>query len=152
MTNSKRIMIEKIYSDKIVKYAANVGHITPLENPEITIEKRSIFCGSTIKVEIKTLNNTIAEYSQDVKACALGSTTASIISDNVIGASFDEVKACNKAMIDMLKNNGMPPNGRFAELSLLQSVKDYTNRHASTLLVLTALVSAIDKLENRAKK
>ena len=42
----------------------------------------------------------------------------------------------------MLKHGGPPPEGRFAELSVLEQVKDYPARHASTMLAFEAAAEA----------
>lgn len=145
MVNNKRKMIDKVYSDKIIKYAANIPLQTRLKNPDITVSKRSIFCGSQIEIDVTIKSQIITGFGQTIKACALGSTTASIVAQNIIGASFDEIKLAHQEMLDMLKQGGGRPSGRFTELMLLESVKDFPNRHVSTMLVLDALIIAIEK-------
>ena len=50
-------------------------------------------------------------------------------------------------MRKMLKAGGPPPTGRWADLAVLQPVKDYKARHASTLLVFDAVEAALAKAE-----
>jgi len=51
------------------------------------------------------------------------------------------------AMRRMLKQGGPPPTGRWADLAVLEPVKDYKARHASTLLVFDAVEAALAKAE-----
>lgn len=140
-------MIDKIYSDKIIKYASNIPLQQRLVNPDATASKRSVSCGSNVEVDIITKNKIITKFGQQINACALGSTTASIVANTIIGAKFSEVILAQKQMQTMLKTGQGAPTGRFKELKLLASVKDYPNRHASTLLVLDALVAAIKQIK-----
>ena len=49
----------------------------------------------------------------------------------------------------MLKENGPPPSGKWADIAVLEPVRDYKARHASTMLTFDAVVSAIDQIESR---
>jgi NifU-like protein involved in Fe-S cluster formation len=51
----------------------------------------------------------------------------------------------------MLKENGAPPTGKWADIAVLEPVRDYKARHASTLLTFDAVVSAIDQIEQKRK-
>jgi len=92
----------------------------------------------------------VADFAHDVKACALGQASSSIMARSVVGASAEELKALRETMIRMLKENGPPPEGRFADLRFLEPVRDYKARHASTLLTFDAVVDAIGQIEARA--
>lgn len=112
------------------------------------MRKRSDFCGSQIELDIKAEAGKITEFGQDVDACALGSAAAAIVAEFIIGATFDEVLQAQIEVLNMLINGGMAPVGRFEELEVLQSVAEFPNRHASTMLVLDALVGAIGELND----
>ena len=47
----------------------------------------------------------------------------------------------------MLKEGGPPPEGRWKDLALLESVRDYKARQPSTLLVFDAVENAIAQIE-----
>ena len=84
-----------------------------------------------------------------VKACALGQASSSIMAEHVVGASADELRAVRETMLQMLKDNGKPPEGRFADLKYLEPVRDYKARHASTMLTFDAVVDAIGQIERK---
>jgi NifU-like protein involved in Fe-S cluster formation len=49
----------------------------------------------------------------------------------------------------MLKENGPAPTGKWADLAVLEPVRDYKARHASTLLTFDAVVDAIGQIEKK---
>jgi len=84
-----------------------------------------------------------------VKACALGQASSAIMAANVIGASAEELKELRATMQRMLKENGPPPEGRFADLKYLEPVRDYKARHASTMLTFDAVVDALEQIARK---
>ena len=50
----------------------------------------------------------------------------------------------------MLKENGAPPTqGKWTDIAVLEPVREYKGRHASTLLTFDAVVKALDEIEQR---
>jgi NifU-like protein involved in Fe-S cluster formation len=93
-------------------------------------------------VDLKVRAGRVTDFAQDVRACALGQASAAVLGENVIGASVAEIALARDALWAMLKQDGAPPEGRFADLAVLQPVKDYPARHASTLLAFDAAMEA----------
>jgi NifU-like protein involved in Fe-S cluster formation len=93
----------------------------------------------------------VADFAHEVKACALGQASSSIMARTVIGSTADELRQVREDMRRMLKENGQPPGGRWADLAVLEPVRDYKARHASTLLTFDAVVDAIEQIEARHK-
>jgi NifU-like protein involved in Fe-S cluster formation len=60
-----------------------------------------------------------------------------------MGASLSELEAARGQLRAMLKEGGPAPDGRFADLALLEPVKDYPARHTSTMLAFEAVTEAI---------
>jgi NifU-like protein involved in Fe-S cluster formation len=142
-------MMDDIYNNKILEFAANISAIGRLDAPQATAKAHSKLCGSTVTVDIAFDQGVVSAFAQDVKACALGQAAASIVAKHVIGATPKEVRVARGQMFKMLKENGAEPDGRFSDLKYLQPVRDYKARHASTLLTLDALVDCLDQLENK---
>ncbi len=137
-------MIDDLYSSRILALAANMPRSGRLTDPEGSAEKTAKLCGSTVIVDVK-LNEagTVADFAQDVRACALGQASAAVLGDKVIGASLSELETARDALRNMLKAAGPAPTGRFSDLAVLGPVKDYPARHASTLLAFEAGVEAV---------
>lgn len=142
-------MIDEVYNAKILGFAGNIGRIGRLEAPDATATAHSKLCGSTVTVDIRMEGEVIVDFAHEVKACALGQASSSIMAQNVVGATADELRAVREAMLKMLKENGAPPEGRFADLKYLEPVRDYTARHASTMLTFDAVVDAIGQVEKK---
>ena len=142
-------MIDDIYNTKILAFAGNIARIGRLEHPDATAKAHSKLCGSTVTVDLTMDNGIVTDFAHDVKACALGQASSSIMAQHVVGASADELRRVREAMLKMLKENGAPPQGRFDDLKYLEPVRDYKARHASTMLTFDAVVDAIDQIEKK---
>jgi NifU-like protein involved in Fe-S cluster formation len=136
-------MIDDLYSTKILKLAADMPRAGRLPAPDASSEKIAKLCGSKITVDVLVEDGRVADFAQDVRACALGQAAAAVLGEHVIGADLNEIETARDALRAMLKADGPVPTGRFSELSVLQVVKDYPARHASTLLAFEAAAEAV---------
>src|SRR5919108_3506811 len=143
----RKTMIDDVYNAKILGFAGNIGRIGRLPDPDATATAHSKLCGSTVTVDLKMKDGVVIDFAHVVKACALGQASSSIMAQNVVGASAEELRAVRETMRRMLKENGAPPEGRFADLKSLEPVRDYKARHASTMLTFDAVVDAIGQIE-----
>ncbi|WP_164658749.1 iron-sulfur cluster assembly scaffold protein [Tropicibacter sp. Alg240-R139] len=137
----------KLYSAKILALAADIPHLDRLESPGATVKRRSPLCGSTVTVDVTMRDGKIAEFGQDVKACALGQASASIVGGAIIGATRAQVETARDQLKAMLKTDGPAPDAPFDGLEVLIPARDYKNRHASILLALEATLEAMDQAE-----
>lgn len=142
-------MIDDVYNAKILGFAGNIGRLGRLADPDATARAHSKLCGSTVVVDLKMTDGIVTDFAHDVKACALGQASSSIMARHVIGASAAELREVRAAMLAMLKEGGPPPTGRFEELRYLEPVRDYKARHASTMLTFDAVTDAIGQIEKR---
>ena len=140
--------LSDLYSQKILEIAANQPIPGRLASPGATARKVSRVCGSSIEVDISvSTDGNITAYGHKISACALGQTSAAIVATHIVGTPTAEFRTLRGQMIQMLKANGAPPDGKWADLGYLEPVRDYPPRHTSTLLVFDAVVDALDKLE-----
>ena len=142
-------MIDDIYNSKILAFAGNIGRLGRLENPDATATAHSKLCGSTVTIDLQMKDGVVTDFAHVVKACALGQASSSIMAQHVVGASAAELRAVRETMHRMLKDNGTPPEGRFADLKYLEPVRDYKARHTSTMLTFDAVVDAIGQIERK---
>ncbi len=136
-------MIDDLYSAKLLKLAANLPRLGRLAQPDASVEKIAKLCGSRVLVDVVVDGDRVADFAQEVKACALGQASASVLGSQVIGASLNELEVAREQFRAMLKTGGPPPDGRFSDLEMLAPVKDYPARHASTLLAFEAVTEAV---------
>ncbi|WP_429930177.1 iron-sulfur cluster assembly scaffold protein [Agrobacterium vitis] len=141
--------MDDIYNSKILEFAGNIIRVGALNNADAVAEKHSRLCGSRLKAFVTVDGDKVTDFSQELRACALGQASASIMARHVVGASFTEIRKARADMLDMLKEGGEGPQGRFEDLRYLMPVKDYKARHASTMLILEALCDCLDQVEAR---
>jgi NifU-like protein involved in Fe-S cluster formation len=142
-------MISDVYNAKILGYAGNIPRIGRLDRPDASATAHSKLCGSTVTVDIRMEKDIVVDFAHDVKACALGQASSSIMASHVVGSSAAELRKVREEMRAMLKENAAPPTGRFEELKFLEPVRDFKARHASTMLTFDAVVDAIGQAEAR---
>jgi NifU-like protein involved in Fe-S cluster formation len=138
-------MLNDIYNQRILELAADIPRLGRLSAPDATATAHSRLCGSTVTVDLTARGGVVTDFAHDVKACALGQASSSIMARNVVGSSITELREVREAMRRMLKENGTPPQGRWADLAVLEPVRDYKARHASTLLTFDAVLDALEK-------
>jgi NifU-like protein involved in Fe-S cluster formation len=144
-------MLNDIYNKRVLELAGNIPRIGRLDSPDATATAHSKLCGSTVTIDLKMDGDTVTDFAHTVKACALGQASSSIMASHVVGAHADELRALRETVRRMLKENGPPPTGRWDEIRVLEPVREYKARHASTLLTFDAVVSAIDQIEARRR-
>ncbi|MGA9599607.1 MAG: iron-sulfur cluster assembly scaffold protein [Methylocystis sp.] len=140
-------MIDGVYNKRILELAADIPRLGRLADPQGSATAHSRLCGSTITVDLSLEEGKVCEFAQELKACALGQASASILARHILGATPGELRALRETMRKMLKEDGPPPEGRWADLAALEPVRDYKARHASTMLPFDAVVGALDKIE-----
>ena len=142
-------MLDEMYNRRILELAADIPRQGRLDAPDASATAHSKLCGSTVTVDLKVADGVVTDFAHDVKACALGQASSSIMARNVVGSSAAELRDLREAVRRMLKENGAPPTGRWDDVKVLEPVRDYKARHASTLLTFDAVVDALDQLEKR---
>jgi NifU-like protein involved in Fe-S cluster formation len=140
----------EVYNHRILALAANIPRQGRLALPGASAKAHSKLCGSTVIVDLVMQEGRVTDFAHEVKACALGQAAASIMARNVIGSSGAELRALRDQVRAMLKENGPPPQGRWAEIAILEPVRDYKARHASTLLTFDATVDCVNQIETAA--
>jgi NifU-like protein involved in Fe-S cluster formation len=141
-------MLNEIYNRRILELAGSIPRLGRLATPDASATTHSKLCGSTVTVDLKMDGDTVSDFAHEVKACALGQASSSIMARHVIGSNAAELRALRDQVRRMLKENGSPPTeGKWADIAVLEPVRDYKARHASTMLTFDAVVSAIDQIQ-----
>jgi NifU-like protein involved in Fe-S cluster formation len=145
-------MINDIYNRKILGFAADIPRLQRLSAPDATAVAHSRLCGSKVTVDVNMENGVVSDFGHEVKACALGQASSSILARHVVGSSPEELRAVRDQMYRMLKEEGPAPLGKWADLEALLPVRDFKARHASTLLTFDAVVDAVTQAEAKQKE
>src|SRR5215207_1098311 len=133
-------MLNEIYNKRILELAADIPRLGRLDAPDASARAHSKLCGSTVTVDLKVEDNVVADFAHEVKACALGQASSSIMARHVVGSTAEELRSVREAMRRMLKEDGAPPEGKWSELAVHEPVRGFKARHASTLLTFDAVV------------
>ncbi len=140
-------MINDIYNRKILEFAADIPRLQRLPDADASSVQVSRLCGSKVTVDLKMDHGLVTDFGHEVKACALGQASSSIMARHVVGSTAEELKALREQMHKMLKESGPPPDGKWADLEALLPVRDFKARHASTLLTFDAVADAVSQIE-----
>src|SRR5499427_5561193 len=144
-------MLNEVYNARILDLAGNIPRLGRLPAPDASATAHSKLCGSTVTVDLKMANGEVTDFAHEVKACALGQASSSIMASHVVGSKSAELRQLRETVRKMLKENGPPPTGKWADIAVLEPVRDYKARHASTLLTFDAVVSALDQIEAKSR-
>jgi NifU-like protein involved in Fe-S cluster formation len=138
-------VIDDLYSARVLALVADMPRTGRLPAPDASAERTAKLCGSRIRVDVTVEGDRITDFAQEVQACALGQAAAAVLGAHVVGATLSEIEMARDGLRAMLKDHGPPPEGRFSDLAVLQPVKDYPARHASSLLAFEATAEAVRK-------
>ncbi|MDH2326218.1 iron-sulfur cluster assembly scaffold protein [Cereibacter sp. SYSU M97828] len=130
-----------LYSARLLALAADIPMTGRLAAPTGTATRRSPTCGSSITVDVVMKDGRVADFAQEVKACALGQAAASVLGSAVLGRTAAELAAGRDALASMLKGGPVPPTP-FDGFEALRAAQPYPNRHASILLAISAAAEA----------
>src|SRR5579863_743619 len=113
-------MINEVYNRRIIELAGTIPRIGRLADPDASATAHSKLCGSTVTIDLKMDGDTVTDFAHEVKACALGQASSSIMARNIVGAKADELRALREGVRKMLKENAAPPaDGKWADIAVL---------------------------------
>ncbi|WP_417258755.1 iron-sulfur cluster assembly scaffold protein [Celeribacter sp.] len=139
--------LAKLYSGKLLALAADIPHVGRLDAPQVSVRERAPLCGSTVTVDVVMEDGKVAQFAQDVKACALGQASAAVLGAHILGRTAEELDQARDEMTAFLKQDGPVPSAPFEGFEALLPARDYKNRHASILLAVTAAAKAAHEAE-----
>jgi NifU-like protein involved in Fe-S cluster formation len=145
-------MLDQVYNQRILELAAQIPRVGRLAAPGASATAHSKLCGSTVTVDLTLSDGKVADFAHEVKACALGQAASSIMARNVVGSTPQELRELRDIVRKMLKENGAPPQGKWGDIALLEPVRDFKSRHASTMLTFDAVVDAIGQIESEGSR
>ncbi len=141
--------LNEVYNRRILELAADIPHIGVLPDADASASAISKLCGSKVTVHLKMTDGRVRDFSHQVHACALGQASSSVMARHVIGADRAELEQVRDQMRAMLKDEGPPPTGKWADLEVLLPARDFKNRHQSIMLTFEAVLDAIGQIEAR---
>jgi len=140
-------MLNDIYNRRVLELAADIPRQGRLKAPQASAKAHSRLCGSTVVVDLSVEDGKVSDFAHEVRACMLGQASSSLMARQIVGSTPAELRALRETMTAMLKAGGPAPEGKWAEFSVLEPVREYKARHASTLLTFDAVVDALGQIE-----
>ena len=141
-----------LYNQRILQLAADVPHLGRLAAPGAKADAVSRLCGSRVYVELcLDEDGRVSEFAHELQACALGQASSSVMAREIVGSSAKDLHTVARQMRAMLKENGPVPclpdqPEKWTDLEVLTPVRDFHNRHASTLLTFDAVEDCLNQL------
>lgn len=145
-------MLDQVYNTRILELAGQIPRLGRLDAPDASATAYSKLCGSTVTVDVALRDGKVTDFAHEVRACALGQASSSIMARNIIGSTPSELRELRDMVRRMLKENGPPPSGKWADVGVLEPARDYKARHASMLLTFDAVVDALGQIERADKE
>ncbi|WP_422363490.1 iron-sulfur cluster assembly scaffold protein [Pyruvatibacter mobilis] len=142
--------LNDVYNARILELAGNIPRIGKLEDAEASASAISKMCGSKVTVHLRMADGRVSDFAHEVHACALGQASSSVMARHVIGATRADIEQVRDQMRAMLKEEGDPPTGDWADLEVLLPARDFKNRHQSIMLTFEATLDAISQIEAAA--
>jgi NifU-like protein involved in Fe-S cluster formation len=144
-------MLDDIYNRQVLELAADIPRLGRLPAPDATAKAHSRLCGSTVTIDLSVRDGRVTDFAHDVRACALGQASSSLMARHVVGSTPEELIELRARMLAMLKANGPIPQGKWADFAVLEPVRDFKARHASTMLTFDAVVDALGQIAAKAE-
>lgn len=136
-------MLDDLYTSKLLALCAAIPHVGRLDEPQGTSTRHARLCGSVVTADIVLDDDgKMAEFAQDVNACALGQASAAVLGGGVVGATMEELRAARDGLRALISGEDVSFDPRFSDLEVFAAVRDYKARHASVMLAFEAVVEA----------
>ena len=90
-------MLDDVYNERILEFAGNIPRLGRLDRPDATAKAHSRLCGSTVTVDLRMADGRVADFAHEVRACALGQASSSIMARTIVGSTPQELRAVRAA-------------------------------------------------------
>lgn len=134
-------MSAPLYNKDILRLAASIPHHVRLADPQASVEKRSVTCGSRVTADARMVEGRLAELGLDVKACALGQASAALMAAQAIGMTAQELEQARDRLTAYLAGDSDDLDF-WPGLAILAPARGYPARHASIRLGFEAIAEA----------
>jgi nitrogen fixation NifU-like protein len=94
---------DALYREAILDHYRHPRHKGHLESADIHHHDHNPFCGDEITIELKVEDGIVTDAAFDGRGCAISQATASMLMEEVLGKSLEEVRAWDKEyVLDLL--------------------------------------------------
>ncbi len=95
--------MEDLYRDNIIDHYQNPRNYGTLEHPDISYEDSNPVCGDEIRIDLKIDQGRVIDARFQGHGCSISQASASMLTEEIIGKTLDEVKQIDKQyLLDLL--------------------------------------------------
>jgi len=96
--------MEDMYRENILDHYQNPRNFGTLDNPDISYEDDNPLCGDVIRLDLKLDDhNRVVEVAFSGEGCAISQASASMLTEEILGKTLEEVKQMGKDdVLDLL--------------------------------------------------
>ena len=95
--------MDDLYRDNIIDHYQNPRNYGTLENPDISYQDSNPVCGDEIRIDLKVQDGRVVDARFNGRGCSISQASASMLVEDIIGKSLDEVRHIEKQdILDML--------------------------------------------------
>jgi nitrogen fixation NifU-like protein len=95
--------MDDLYRELILDHYQHPHNHGEIPDADISYEDSNPLCGDRIRIDIKLKGNIVEDVKFNGKGCAISQASASMLTDELIGKSLDDIKKMDKQFIlDML--------------------------------------------------
>ena len=95
--------MEDLYRDNIIDHYKNPRHYGTLAHPDISYEDSNPVCGDELRIDLQVDHGRIVDARFQGHGCSISQASASMLTDEIIGKTLDEVKQMDRqSVLDLL--------------------------------------------------
>lgn len=115
--------MDDLYREVILDHYQHPHNHGTLPEPDITFEDSNPLCGDKIRVDLQVKDNIVQQVRFSGKGCAISQASASMLTDELVGKSLDEIKKIDKEFVFQMLGIPLSPSRVKCALLSLKVVK-----------------------------
>ncbi|MCH8849946.1 MAG: SUF system NifU family Fe-S cluster assembly protein [Chloroflexi bacterium] len=119
---------DALYRELILDHYRSPRHHEPLANADVVAEGYNPLCGDEVEIGISFEDGTIKDLSLHGRGCSISLASGSMMTDVVIGKSFDDVTRLSDLFTEMVKDVDAETPEELGDLEALQGVAKFPVR------------------------
>ncbi len=135
--------LRELYQELIIDHGRHPRNFTCMENASMTKEGFNPLCGDRVTLFLKINNDNIVDASFQGSGCAISMASASLMTENVKGKNFSEVKKIFDAFHLLVTTGTDTHLNLLGKLAVLKGVSEYPARVKCATLAWHTMMETI---------
>ncbi len=138
--------LDELYRDIILDHYRNPRHRGSLAKPAARHEGYNPLCGDEVTVELAVQDGRIIDIAQRGSGCSISQSSASMMTEAVLGQTLDEVKHLISSFTDVMRGSNDFDPDELGDLEALTGVRKFPVRVKCATLAWHTLDEALAAL------